>query len=340
MVIMVHSRSLGSGKKIALAVCALLLVSALCAAEDFTHIVGDGETFYSISRRYGISVDRLMQINGISDPSRLRKGMKLVLPDMYEVQKGDTFYAIARRLGCDVSVLLTLNNMTVDTVLKPGDRISVPKVQGRQNVAGAQPQAQPAKPQQPPARPVQPASPPPAARPPVSQPSQPQPQQPAQPRPQQLQAQPPQPARAPQPASRPPQPAPPPPAAPRPPAISSSDANVFWPHPGSRKALDGKLEGIAFEGRAGDPVRSVSSGKVAWVGPYRGFGKVVFIQSDQGYIYVYAGQDDILVSLGDMVLRGEKIGTMGMNPYEAKSSLYFIVYKDGKPVKPENAPRA
>jgi hypothetical protein len=30
---------------------------------------------------------------------------------------------------------------------------------------------------------------------------------------------------------------------------------------------------------------------------------------------------------------------MGVNPYEGKSSLYFIVYKDGKPVKPEAAPR-
>jgi lipoprotein NlpD len=78
---------------------------------------------------------------------------------------------------------------------------------------------------------------------------------------------------------------------------------------------------------------------VVWVGPYRGFGKVVFIQSDQGYIYVYAGNDEIHVAPGDFVRRGQKLGELGLHPYEQKPNLYFIVYKDGKPVRPEEAPR-
>ncbi|MDR1626790.1 MAG: LysM peptidoglycan-binding domain-containing M23 family metallopeptidase [Spirochaetia bacterium] len=127
-----------------------------------------------------------------------------------------------------------------------------------------------------------------------------------------------------------------------PPAAAEAPAgegDSFWPHPGAKKTLDGKLEGLSFEGRAGDAVLAVASGKVIWVGPYRGFGQVVFVQSGQGYIYVYAGNDDILVSYGEAIRKGQKLATMGVNPYEGKSSLYFIVYKDGKPVKPEAAPR-
>lgn len=114
---------------------------------------------------------------------------------------------------------------------------------------------------------------------------------------------------------------------------------LFWPHPGTQKTLNGKLVGVSFEGKKGDPIYSVASGKVVWVGPYRGFGKVVFIQSNQGYIYVYAGNDEILVGPGDFVRRGQQLGELGLHPYEPKPNLYFIVYKDGKPVRPEDAPR-
>jgi murein DD-endopeptidase MepM/ murein hydrolase activator NlpD len=246
-------------------------ISLSCAAEEIAHIVKEGETFYAISRRYGVSADTLMRVNRIEDPSRLRPGTRIVIPDMYEVKKGDTLYGIARRYGCDVSVLLTLNNMTIDSVLKPGDLLSIPK-------SAAAPG---------PAVPVSPSR----DSPRIS------------------------------------------------PVIQEGDANTFWPHPGAKKSLDGKLEGLAFEGKPGDTVLAVASGKVVWVGPYRGFGKVVFIQSDQGYIYVYAGNEEILVNLGDIIRRGQKIGAMGVNPYENKSSLYFIVYKDGKPIRPEDAPR-
>jgi murein DD-endopeptidase MepM/ murein hydrolase activator NlpD len=42
--------------------------------------VGQGETLYSISRRYGIPVNALMQANGISDPTSVKVGQRLVVP--------------------------------------------------------------------------------------------------------------------------------------------------------------------------------------------------------------------------------------------------------------------
>ena len=257
-----------------------LLAVFLCAgfpflsAEEISHTVKEGETFYSIARRYGTSAETLMKINKIDDPGKLRPGTKLLIPDMYQVCKGDTLYAIARKFGCDVSVLLTLNNLPPEGLIKPGDFISVPRTgssPGTQTTAVLATTSAPDAGQR---------------------------------------------------------------------ILSSTGAaNSFWPHPGTKKSLDGKLTGLSFEGKPGDTVLAVASGTVVWVGPYRGFGKVVFVQSEQGYIYVYAGNEDILVSYGDAINKGQKVATMGVNPYEGKASLSFIVYKDGKPVRPEEAPR-
>ena len=234
--------------------------------EEISHVVKEGDTIYSIARRYGTSADTLMKINKIDLPTKIRPGTKLLIPDMYQIKKGDTLYAIARKFGCDVSVLLTLNNLSPDGHIKPGDFISVPR--------GSSLKPAPAETR---------AAPPPAA--------------------------------------------------------AQGDTSVFWPHPGAKKSLDGKLTGLSFEGKPGDAILAVASGKVVWVGPYRGFGKVVFVQSAEGYVYVYAGNDDILVANGDSINKGQKLATLGVNPYEGKASLSFIVYKDGKPVRPEEAPR-
>ena len=45
-----------------------------------THKVGQSETFYSISRKYKVSVSALMSANGFKDPTTLKVGQKLTIP--------------------------------------------------------------------------------------------------------------------------------------------------------------------------------------------------------------------------------------------------------------------
>ncbi len=45
-----------------------------------THVVSRGDTLTSISSRYGSSVRRIMQANGISDPNRIGIGQRLAIP--------------------------------------------------------------------------------------------------------------------------------------------------------------------------------------------------------------------------------------------------------------------
>jgi LysM repeat protein len=50
------------------------------AASGTSHTVKPKETFYSISRKYGVKVDDLMRINNFSDPAKLREGIVLKVP--------------------------------------------------------------------------------------------------------------------------------------------------------------------------------------------------------------------------------------------------------------------
>jgi LysM repeat protein len=50
------------------------------AAKSASHTVKPKETFYSISRKYGVNVNELMKANGFTDPAKLRQGVVLKLP--------------------------------------------------------------------------------------------------------------------------------------------------------------------------------------------------------------------------------------------------------------------
>ncbi len=278
------------------------------AQESFQYQIKEGETLYSISRQFKVPLEAILKTNGINDPSKVRVGTNLLIPHLYVVQKGDTLYGIARKLGVKIEVILSLNNLQSQAIIKPGDTLYVPKpIESVKNADTSQNSiiAKDKVPSStPPEKIIKQRSEDPVQK--KSVPSEPSGTVDS--------------------------------------TVSSKEGlsptkNMYWPHPGTRKELTGKLEGISFQGKAGDPVYSVSSGKVAWVGPYRGFGKVVIIQSDQGYLYVYAGNETTNVEPGDLVEKGQRIGTLGVNPYNQTPDLYFLVYKDGKPVRPEEAPR-
>jgi murein DD-endopeptidase MepM/ murein hydrolase activator NlpD len=123
------------------------------AANDLIHVVGKGETVYSISRFYRISVDELMKANKITDPSKLQAGSRIVIPSSafsdvsvstgniqvltdYRVARGDTLYGIARANGISLQTLLDINKFSPNHVLKIDDIVKVP-AQPSANTASA-----------------------------------------------------------------------------------------------------------------------------------------------------------------------------------------------------------
>jgi lipoprotein NlpD len=121
---------------------------------------------------------------------------------------------------------------------------------------------------------------------------------------------------------------------------SGEKSDLLWPHPGTREPLSGRITGTLIYGSLGDAVVSVSSGQVIWAGPYRGFSRVILIEGKNGYTYVYAGNEETLVAVGDTVVPGAEIGRLGKNVHQGVPQLYFLVYRNGKPVDPSLAPRS
>lgn len=112
------------------------------AADNLIHVVGRGETIYSISRFYQVSADDLMRTNNITDPSRLLVGARLIIPSTeetpaasmantqtltdYRVVRGDTLYSIARANGITLQNLQEINRFPSNHVLRVGDVVKIP----------------------------------------------------------------------------------------------------------------------------------------------------------------------------------------------------------------------
>jgi len=266
--------------------------------DSANYAVKKGDTLYSIARKFDVPLDALLEINEISDPTRVPVGTILKIPGKaesssigktYLVQRGDTLYSLSRRFAVSLDELLRVNRLTLKSLLKVGQRLVIPVAS--ESVVGRE---EPEKEKQ-------------IAR-----------------------------------------------------ARDSGEANAwdnrsgqdekaeaaekqgvpFWPHPGSIQRMRGKLSSaVAIIGRKGDSVVSVSTGRVTWAAPFRGFGKMVFVKSKSGYVYGYGGNYHLFVKVGDRVNVGTEIGSLGTNSHDGIAKVFFFVTKNGKPYEPSRAPR-
>lgn len=118
--------------------------------------------------------------------------------------------------------------------------------------------------------------------------------------------------------------------------------SMIWPHAGMRSTFQGRLlgsgslQGIAFTGARGDPVFSATSGEVKWAAPYFIYGKTVLIKTGDGHLLLYAGNEELLVRVGDLVTPGMEIARLGASPQGGGARLIFSVHgRTGEYVDPE-----
>lgn len=115
----------------------------------------------------------------------------------------------------------------------------------------------------------------------------------------------------------------------------------YWPHPGTVRQLEGQLApGVAIEGAPGDPVYSVSEGRVTWAAPFRGYGQIVFVKCENGVTFAYAGASELLVRVGDRVSPGTRLATLGVHPHDGVAKVIFFATRGSEPVDPARAPRS
>ena len=87
-----------------------------------------GDTLYSISNRYGVSVDELKSLNNLPN-NNLSVGQVIKVPIMdttvYTVKRGDTLYSIAREYNVTPNELMSYNNLT-SNLLSIGQILRIP----------------------------------------------------------------------------------------------------------------------------------------------------------------------------------------------------------------------
>ncbi len=112
----------------------------VCGPNTTPYVVKRGDTFFTIARDHGVSVDALVRANPqISNPSNIRPGQIVCIPNQptqcpnntfpYVVQRGDTMFTIANRFGVSVQSLIAANPQIPDpSRLTPGQIVCVPEV--------------------------------------------------------------------------------------------------------------------------------------------------------------------------------------------------------------------
>jgi septal ring factor EnvC (AmiA/AmiB activator) len=133
------------------------------------------------------------------------------------------------------------------------------------------------------------------------------------------------------------------------PAISFASAKGLFALPvNGRKIRDfggsdgagGVEKGISLAARAGAQVTTPCDGWVVYAGPFRSYGQLLILNAGGGYHVLIAGMERISVNIGQFVLTGEPVATMGSTSQVAsilattasQPVLYVEFRKDGTPI--------
>ncbi|MEJ1968894.1 MAG: M23 family metallopeptidase [Rhizomicrobium sp.] len=127
---------------------------------------------------------------------------------------------------------------------------------------------------------------------------------------------------------------------PAPPAAGGTMA-FAWPLAGQvisdfgSTANGGRNDGINIAAPSGTPIHAAAAGQISYAGnELRGYGNLILIKHDNGYVTAYAHADRITVNRGDMVAKGQVIGYAGQTGDVASPQLHFEIRKGVQPVNP------
>jgi len=135
------------------------------------------------------------------------------------------------------------------------------------------------------------------------------------------------------------------------PAVAFASAKGLFSYPvngskirdfGGSDGAGGVQKGISLATKAGAQVTTPCDGWVVYAGPFRSYGQLLILNAGGGYHVLIAGMEHISVNIGQFVLTGEPVATMGSTSQVAsilatnasQPVLYVEFRKDGTPIDP------
>jgi len=307
-------------------------------AEPIVYTVKAGDNLWNISRKYGVSVAVITDINHLGDKDLLSLGQKLEIPGVgggipdsnqkeeptiivYTIVKGDTLWGISQRYDVNMSTIISSNNLKEITRLSIGQKLELPIT--NMDIAKAEGYSQGNEAEEIiyyvkkgeslwsisheynvkleaiiAANHITDASKISAG--------------------QQLRI-------------------------PNIPGTRSNIYNFIWPvrgritSPYGMRVLYGRKDfhaGIDIAGPTGTNIVAAESGRVSYAGYMRGYGNVIILSHDGGYSTVYGHNSVNLVKKGQYVKKGSIIGKVGRTGNATGPHLHFEVRLGGKPLNP------
>jgi murein DD-endopeptidase MepM/ murein hydrolase activator NlpD len=124
-------------------------------------------------------------------------------------------------------------------------------------------------------------------------------------------------------------------------AANGAAAKFRWPVKGKvisefGKRADGTHnDGINVAVPAGTDIQAAESGTVAYAGSeLKGYGNLILVRHDNGWVSAYAHSDSVLVKRGDAVKRGQVIAKAGKTGTVDQPQVHFELRQGSKPVDP------
>ncbi len=99
---------------------------------------------------------------------------------------------------------------------------------------------------------------------------------------------------------------------------------------GDADGFGGNVRGLSIASRSRAQVISPNDGTVVYAGTFRGYGQLLIINAGEGYHVLLAGMARITTEVGQSVLAGEPVGSMGTNL--APGTALGAISGDGRPV--------
>ena len=266
-------------------------------------VVDRGDNLYDIAKRFKLPLQDIVTLNNIAPPYVLQAGerLKLPAPRTYKVKYLDSLYRISRMFGVSVTELARMNNMSAPYELSGGQVLTIPSKASKVK-QNSYAQKQDHNDEQKQAIAPRPS----VERHKIASPAKVKSQQ----------------------------------KNVRPSATSAKEFS--WPVQGrviSSYGPKGKglhNDGVNILAPRGTPVAVAKSGMVVYTGnALEGFGNLVIVRHDNGWVTAYAHLDRISVARGAVVKKGQALGTIGSTGRVESPQLHFEIRRGSEALNPE-----
>jgi murein DD-endopeptidase MepM/ murein hydrolase activator NlpD len=264
----------------------------LLAKYNGQYTVQPGDSLYKIARSNKVNFSELQNVNGITDPRKVKPGVVLKVPTGGAVAAVEAAAPqAAAPIIAPVAPRMTQNTTTLPTVINGNKQVASLNDKATDAVADTPGTAAP-------------------TTAPIAKPAAVKAEKVA--------------TAAPQAATQ-----------------SGDSSKLRWPVSGRVIAgFGGRPDGTHNDGvnmsvPLGTEVHAAEGGVVAYAGSeLKGYGNLVLLRHDNGWVTAYAHNDELMVKRGDKVTRGQVIGKAGKTGTVDQPQVHFELRQGSKPVDP------